>query len=61
MEMRAYYGVTYARGVQHDNMTDRRKLWSESSYGHPVYNACLSRDRYAFLRYNITFDDIDSI
>ena len=60
MEMRAYYGVTYARGVQHDNMTDRRKLWSESSYGHPVYNACLSRDRYAFLRYNITFDDIDS-
>ena len=43
MEMRAYYGVTYARGLQHDNMTDYRKLWSESSYGHSVYNVCLSR------------------
>ena len=60
MELRAYYGVTYARGLQHDNMTDQRKLWGESSYGHPIYSGCLSVNRYSFLKHNITFDDIDS-
>ena len=60
MELRAYYGVTYARGLLHDNMTDQRKLWGESSYGHPIYSGCIPVNRYAFLKHNITFDDIDS-
>ena len=60
MELRAFYGVTYARGAQHANMTDYHKLWGESSFGHPIYSACLSRHRYSFLRHHITFDDLDT-
>ena len=60
MELRAYYGVTYERGLQHDSMTDQWKLWGESSYGHPIYSGCISVNRYAFFNHNITFDNIDS-
>ena len=57
-ELRAFYGLSYARGAQNTNLTDAHKLWSESTFGHPIYGACLSRHRYSFLRQNITFDDV---
>ena len=60
MELRAFYGLSYARGAQHANMTNYHKLWRDSCYGHPIYSACLSRHRFAFLRHHITFDDPDT-
>ena len=59
-ELRSFYGVCYARGAQNTNLTDAHKVWSESSFGHPVYDACLSRHRYSFLRHYITFDDVNT-
>ena len=59
-ELRSFYGVCYARGAQNTNLTVLNTTWSESSFGHPVYDACLSRHRYSFLRHYITFDDMNT-
>ena len=57
-ELRALYGLSYVRGAQNSFLTDSHKLWSDSTFGHPIYGACLSRHRYSFLRQNVTFDDV---
>ena len=56
MEIKAFIGLYYIRGLPKENFSDYAILW-EDGLGHPIYAATMSRDRFKFLNRVITFDD----
>ena len=55
-ELRAFYGLFYARGALNLNLSYFRQIWNPP-YGHPIFNATMSYHRFSFLKTHITFDD----
>lgn len=57
VEMRAFLGLLYVRGLLGQNTHDQKLLFKEK-IGHPIFGAVMSWHRFAFLHANITFDDL---
>ena len=53
-------GVNYARDGQNASLNDAHKMWSESSFEHPIYDACPSRHRYSVLCHHNSFGDVNT-
>ena len=56
MELKAFIGHFLYRGLYKLNTMGIRKLFSDS-YGPPVFSAVMSRNRFAFILHNLSFDD----
>ena len=56
LEMKAFFGLCYMRGLQKENYSDCDILWDDG-IGHPIFAATMSKDRFKFLNRFICFDD----
>ena len=56
MEIKAFIGLFLYRGLYKLNTMGIRKLFSDS-YGRPMFSAVMSRNRFAFILHNLSFDD----
>lgn len=56
MEMTAFIGLLYARGLLGQSHHHRNHLFSEK-VGHPIFGATMSKNRFIFLLARISFDD----
>ena len=56
MELKAFIGLFLYRGLYKLNTMGIRKLFSDS-YGPPMFSAVMSRNRFAFILHNLSFDD----
>ena len=56
VELRAFIGLLYARGLLCLNHHDYHLLFKES-IGHHIFGATMSAKRFGFINANITFDD----
>ena len=59
IEMKAFLGLLYYRGLYGMNMHDVNLLFSER-HGPPVFSACMSRMRFKFLQAHICFDALEN-
>ena len=55
IELRAFIGLLYYRGLLGLSKQSVKKLWGEN--GHPVFNATMSLKRFEFLNSKVSFDD----
>ena len=58
-EIYAFIGLVYARGLQGQNSVRTELLFSEN-YGHPIFSATMSKNRFKFLFSKISFDDFET-
>ena len=56
MELKAFIGIFLYRGLYKLNTMGIQKLISDS-YGSPIFSAVMSRNRFAFILHNLSFDD----
>ena len=56
MELKAFIGLFLYRGLNKLNTMGIRKLFSDS-YGPPMFSAVMSRNRFAFILHNLSFDE----
>ena len=56
MELKAFIVIFLYRGLYNLNTMEIRKLFSDS-YGPPMFSAVMSRNRFAFILQNLSFDD----
>ena len=56
MEIHAFLGVLYLRGVLRQNLHSRELIWYHES-SNDVFAATMSEKRFAFLSTAISFDD----
>ena len=56
MELKAFTGLFLYRGLYKLNTMVIRKLFSDS-YGPPIFSAVMSRNRFTFILYNLSFED----
>ena len=56
MELKAFIGLLLYHGLYKLNTMGIRKLFSDS-YGPPMFNTVISRNRFAFILHNLSFDD----
>ena len=56
MELKAFIGIFLYRGLYKLNTMGIRKLFSDS-YGPPMFSAVMSRNHFAFILRNSSFDD----
>ena len=56
VEMAAFLGLFYVRGLLKQNYWERDRLFSDLT-GHPVFCATMSRNRFSFLNKHLCFDD----
>ena len=56
MELKAFIGHFLYHGLYKLNTMGIRKLFSDS-YGPPMFSAVMSRNRFAFILHNLSFDD----
>ena len=59
IEMSAFIGLCYYRGLSKLNTISIQKLFSDK-YGPPIYSATMSRNRFLFILRHISFDDEDT-
>ena len=57
VELRAYFGLAYARGLLGQNLHSVNLLFSEHS--HFVFGTTMSRNRMTFLYAHLTFDTLE--
>ena len=55
-EVYVFMGLIYARGLLSLNNVSAEKIFSDS-YGHPIFTATMSKNRFRFLYQCISFDD----
>ena len=55
LELRAFIGLMYYRGLLGLSKQSTSKLWGEN--GHPVFTATMSKKRFDFLNSKVSFDD----
>ena len=55
-EVYAFIGQIYARELLGQNNVSAEKIFSDS-YGHPIFTATMSKNRFRFLYQCISFDD----
>ena len=58
VDLRAFLGIAYIRGLYHMNGHQIDTLFSDI-HGHPVFSATMSRQRFQFILANLTFDDAE--
>ena len=56
MELKPFIGLFLYHGLYKLNAMGIRKLFSDS-FGPPMFNAVMSRNRFAFVLHNLSFDD----
>ena len=56
LELRAFVGLKYARGLLKQNYSCFKNLFQEP-IGHPIFGATMAEKRFQFLNKNICFDD----
>ena len=56
MEVKAFIGLFLYRGLYKLNTMGIQKLFSDS-HGPPTFSAVMSRNRFAFMLHNLSFDD----
>ena len=56
VEMAAFFGLFYVRGLLQQNYWERDRLFSDLT-GHPVFTATMSRNRFSFLNRHFCMDD----
>ena len=56
MELKALIGLLLYCGLWKLNTMGIRKLFSDS-YGPPMFSVVMSRNRFAFILHNLSFDD----
>ena len=56
IEMAAFIGMFYIRGLLQQNYWERDRLFSDLT-GHPVFTATMSRNRFSFLNRHFCMDD----
>ena len=55
-EVYTFIGLIYARGLLGQNNVAAEKMFADS-YGHPIFTATMSSNRFRFLYQCISFDD----
>ena len=55
----AFIGLVYARGLQGQNSV-RTELLFSGNYGHPIFFATMSKNRFKFLFSKTSFDDFET-
>ena len=58
VEIYTFIGLLYARGLQ-GQKSDRTELLFSESYGHPIFSATMSKNRFKFLFSKISCDDFE--
>jgi len=56
MEIKAYFGLCYARGLLNASQQDAAYMFNDA-IGHPIFGATMSCKRFNFLSAQIKFDD----
>ena len=59
MELKAFKGLFLYRGLYKLNTMGIRKLFSDS-YGSLIFSTVISRNPFAFILHNLSFDDESS-
>ena len=59
MEIKAYIGLLYARGLYSMNKINHHYLFA-NAMGPPIFSATMSAKRFSFLSANISFDEPDT-
>ena len=56
IELKAFFGLFYVRGLLKLNYSDKSMLW-EDKIGHPIFAATMSEKRFSFICRFLIFDD----
>lgn len=59
-EFRAYFGLLLFTSIFKSNHEDVRSLWASDYTGRDVFRATMGLNRFLFIHYNVTFDDINT-
>ena len=59
IEVKSFFGLLYARGLLGQNKYAYKRLFMED-FGHPIFGAVMSVNRFGFLHAHLTFDNADT-